>query len=105
MTLVSGGETIQESTELLESARMHGLVEEVKNRYPDRFIIFDVPPVLAGADAIVFSAMVDSIVMVVESGKTPMGDVNKALELIPRDKFLGFVLNRNNTLRDIYTYY
>ncbi len=105
MTLISGGETIQESTELLESSRMHGLVEEVKNRYPDRFVIFDVPPVLAGADAIVFSAMVDSIIMVVESGRTPTNDVKNAIDLIPKDKFLGFVLNRDNNPRDKYAYY
>jgi non-specific protein-tyrosine kinase len=105
MTLVSGGRTIQESTEILNSSRMRGLVEEVKNRYPDRFVIFDVPPVLVGADAIVFSSLVDSIVMVVEYGKTSINDIKKALELLPQDKFFGFVLNKDDDRRNSYSYY
>lgn len=99
MTFVSGGTTVQESTEIMGSSRMRRLVEEVKNRYPDRLVIFDTPPVLAGADAIVFAPLVDSVIMVVDYGKTPMNAVSKAVELLPRDKLLGLVLNREDTGR------
>ena len=95
MTLISGGRTIQETTEFLTSPRMKSLVNEVKNRYDDRYIIFNVPPVLMGADAIAFGEYVDYIIMVVEAGKTHMEDINKAIDLIPKEKFLGFVLNRD----------
>lgn len=105
MTFVSGGMTVQESTEIMGSSRMRTLVEEVKGRYPDRLVIFDTPPVLVGADAIVFASLVDSILMVIEHGKTPMKAVSKVMELIPRDKFLGFVLNRDNEFRSDYAYY
>lgn len=100
MTLISGGTTVRESTEIIGSARMRGLVEGVKGRYPDRIVIFDTPPVLTGADAIVFAAQVDSIVMVIEHGKTSQKDVSKALELIPKEKFLGFILNRDIDCRN-----
>jgi protein-tyrosine kinase len=96
MTLISGGSTVQETTEILTSPRMKALVEEVKTRYHDRYVIFDVPPLLVGADAVAFASFVDCIVMVVEAGKTSMEDINKALELIPKEKFLGFVLNKDN---------
>ena len=33
-------------------------------------------------------------IMVVEEGRTSMKDVKKALEMLPQEKFLGFVLNR-----------
>lgn len=102
MTLISGGTPIRETTELLESPRMKSLVAEVRDRYHDRYVIFDVPPLLMGADAIAFASMVDCIVMVVEPGKTSMEDVQKALELIPKEKFLGFVLNRVETKPDAY---
>jgi len=95
MTLISGSKTIQETTEVLTSPRMKALVEEVKTRYNDRYIIFDVPPVLSTADAVAFASFVDCIVMVVEAGRTPVEDINKALELIPKEKFLGFVLNKD----------
>jgi protein-tyrosine kinase len=96
LTLISGHRTIQESTELLASPGMKLLVEEVKTRYQDRFVIFDVPPVLAGADAIAFAMYADCVIMVVEMGRTSMQDVERALELIPKEKFLGFVLNRDD---------
>lgn len=104
MTFISGGDTIQESTELLGSPRMRSLMEEIKTRYPDRFIIFDVPPVLAGADAIAFANIVDSIVMVVRQGETSMDDLKAAVDLIPREKFLGFVINRATDVQEGYGY-
>lgn len=106
MTLISGDRTVQETTEILTSPRMKALVEEVKTRYNDRYVIFDVPPVLMGADAIAFASFVDCIVMVVEAGRTSMADINKALELIPKEKFLGFVLNKHDSPADnSYLYY
>lgn len=105
LTLLSGGRTVQESTELLASPRMRSLVEEVKGRYTERFIIFDTPPVLTGADAIAFASLVDAIIMVVEAGKTPLAEIQKALDLIPKEKFLGFVLNKDANPADRYGYY
>jgi len=102
MTLISGGKTIKDSAEFLGSPKMKSLVTEMKTRYKDRFILFDAPPVLSKADAIAFSPLVDGIVMVVENGKTPMQDVKKAVELIPKEKFLGFVLNKKrSTLKEM----
>ena len=95
LTVISGGKGVaQESTELLGSQLMHSLVQEMKERYDDRYILFDVPPILEGADAMVFAPLVDSIIMVAEIGRTPIVDAKKSLELIPKEKFLGFALNR-----------
>lgn len=94
MTLISGGRTIQDSAELLGSPRMKAIVEEMKNRYDDRYVIFDTPPILTGADTIAFAPLVDGIIVVVEEGRTSMRDVTKAMELIPGEKMLGFVLNK-----------
>lgn len=106
MTLISGGQTINESAELLGSKRMKEMVAEMKSRYSDRYIIFDTPPLLSGADALIFSQLVDGIVMVVEEGRTPIKEVEKALDLIPKEKFLGFVLNKARiTQKGYYGYY
>lgn len=94
MTLISGGKRVSETAELLGSPQMKFLVREMKQRYIDRYIFFDVAPLLSSADAIAFAPLVDGIVMVVESGKTTSFDIKKALKLIPKEKFLGFVLNR-----------
>ena len=106
LTLISGGRTISESAELLGSQRMKDLVMEMKTRYGDRYVIFDVPPVLSGADALTFSQLVDGIIMVVEEGRTPIKVVDKALDLMPKEKFLGFVLNKAGiTKKGYYRYH
>lgn len=93
LTVISGGRTIQNSTELLGSKQMKSLVDEMKSRYADRFIFFDVPPLLTVADAVAFSPMVDAVLMVIREGHTRMPDIDRALELVPSDKFLGYVMN------------
>ena len=94
MTIISGGKTISNSAELLGSPKMKTLVNEIKQRYDDRYVIFDLPPIFVGADTIAFAPLVDCILMVVEEGRTSVKDVKKALEMIPAEKFIGFVLNR-----------
>jgi non-specific protein-tyrosine kinase len=105
LTIIPGGHPIEDSAELLGSDRMTDLVAELKNRYADRFIIFDAPPILSGADVIAFAPIVDGILFVVESGKTSIKDVIKAVELVPFDKLLGFVLNRHKVKQNYYRKY
>ena len=95
LTLISGGRLMHESTELLGSPRMKELASEMKNRYADRYVIFDVPPILVSADALAFAPLVDGILVVVEAGKTSINDVKKAISLLPSEKILGLVLNRD----------
>ncbi|MFH1215593.1 MAG: polysaccharide biosynthesis tyrosine autokinase [Pseudomonadota bacterium] len=93
LTVISGGRTVSDSTELLGSPKMQDLLAEMKSRYDDRYVLLDVPAVLDGADAMVFAPLVDCIIMVVEKGATSLNDVKKAVELLPKEKFLGFVFN------------
>jgi protein-tyrosine kinase len=94
LTVISGGKRIEESSELLGSPGMRTLVEGMKSRYEDRYIFFDVPPVLSGADAISFAPLVDHILFVVQADKSSMANVTKALGMLPKEKILGIVLNR-----------
>ena len=94
MTLISGGRLLHESAEILGSPRMRELVPSMKVRYPDRYIIFDMPPILTGADVLTMAPLVDKILIVVRAGKTSMDDVGKALQYLPQEKILGLVLNR-----------
>jgi non-specific protein-tyrosine kinase len=106
LTLISGGRTIYDSSELLGSPRMKALIQDMKSRYPDRYVFFDVPPLLGGADAIVLAPLVDCVIMVVAEGRTSTQDIKKALQFIPREKFLGFVLNRQTSpMRNYYYAY
>lgn len=94
MTLISGARTVFDSSELLSSDMMANLVKEMGRRYENRYVFFDAPPVLDRSEAISMAPLMDGILMVVEAGVTSKKDVRKAVELLPADKFLGFVLNK-----------
>jgi len=105
IVFISGGKTINSGSELMGSPQMKTMVREMKTRYTDRYVFFDTPPLLVGADAMTFASLADAIVMVVEAGSTPREDVQRAYELIPKEKFLGFILNREKrSSRSYYKY-
>lgn len=94
LTLISGSRTINDSSELLSSDMMAKLVKEMGERYDDRYVFFDAPPVLGHSEAISLAPCMDGIIMVVEAGKTTKKDVKESLALLPKEKFLGFLLNK-----------
>jgi non-specific protein-tyrosine kinase len=105
LTIISGGRIVEESSELMGSPRMQAMVTELKSRYDDRYVIFDVPPVLAGADALAFAPLVDCIVLVVGTGATHQRDLQKTLQMLPEEKIAGFVLNRYQGANRLYRKY
>ncbi|MBF0232667.1 MAG: AAA family ATPase [Desulfamplus sp.] len=94
LTLISGNRTVLDGSELLSSRAMEELILEMKNRYDDRYILFDAPPVLEHAEALSMAPMMDGIIMVVEAGVTPEKDVKKALSMLPKEKIVGLLLNK-----------
>jgi protein-tyrosine kinase len=95
LAIISGSRTITESSELLASPMMKSLVSEMRNRYTDRYLFFDVPPILGGADALAFAPAVDGILLVVGSNEASKKEIRQSLDLIPEDKLLGVVLNKH----------
>jgi succinoglycan biosynthesis transport protein ExoP len=91
--------------ELLSSADLNSLVQELKVRY-DR-VVFDSAPVNAVSDTLVLAPHVDQTILVVRSGKTPRRVVVRALSLLRKAgaKMAGFVLNRLPTGRTAGYYY
>jgi protein-tyrosine kinase len=93
--LLPGGRAISNSTEILTSPKMVALVEEFKNRYPARIVIFDLPPLLHTADVLAFSPYTDALLFVVEEGKTTAEQLQRALTLVKNSRpVLGTVLNK-----------
>ena len=93
-TIISGDRVVDDSSEHIGSPRMHSLMDELKHRYDDRYIIFDAPPILGVADALAFAPLVDCIIIVVGAGVTSRQNLKDALGLLPQEKIAGFVLNR-----------
>jgi exopolysaccharide/PEP-CTERM locus tyrosine autokinase len=85
------------STELLASAEMKRLANELSTRYPDRIILFDAPPLLATSQAKVLTNLAGQILLVVEAGKTPQQLVEESVSQLDKNKIIGVVLNKSRT--------
>jgi exopolysaccharide/PEP-CTERM locus tyrosine autokinase len=94
LTLISGGQIPVNPSELVGSRRMEAMVEEVKTRYDDRYIIFDTTPILATSEPEILTKLVDGIILVVRAGLTPRETVQQAINLIGKEKLLGVILNQ-----------
>ena len=104
MVVLPAGRPFHGSTEMLGSPKMEKLVEEMKRRYPERYVIFDCPPILAVPDTLIFSSYVDGVIMVVEAGRTPKEQIRKAVELLEGRNIVGVVMNKAEGARSAYYY-
>ena len=68
------------------------------------YVVFDSPPVFAGADAVTLAPQMDGVFMVVRRRHSRAGVVTHALEMLyqRRAKVLGFVFNRADAASDVY---
>jgi len=104
LTLMPVGSAHKHATELLASDAMHGLLHEMAERYRDRIIIFDSPPLLAASEAGVLASQVGQIVMVVEAEKTSASALKDAIGRIEASKVAGLLLNKGDPLGFEYGY-
>jgi len=94
LRVLPAGPLHERSTELLASRRMHHLMEELSDRYSDRVIIFDSPPLLFTTEASVLANLMGQVAFVVAENMTPQHKVTEALSHIDKDKAVGLVLNK-----------
>ena len=105
LSVLPAGKPPRNPTELLSSNMMVQFLEEVKERYQDRFIIIDSPPSSVTAESKFLAQHVDGIIYVVMANKTPRKDIEKAIDNLGRDKILGIVFNGYEKVRKSYHSY
>lgn len=105
LSILPSGRPPLNPSELLSSARMKDLVNELSKRYDDRIIIFDSPPVMVAAESGVLAGLVDRIILVVREGMAQKAEIQKTIDTIGRDKILGLVYNdqTGNILNKAYS--
>lgn len=106
LSILPAGHTYKHATELLASEAMTSLIQEIANRYPDRIVIFDSPPLLATSEASVLASHMGQIVMVIEAEKTPQEAVKEAIARIEGAcDVIGTVLNKATSIPGTDYYY
>ncbi|PRY63206.1 capsular exopolysaccharide synthesis family protein [Knoellia remsis] len=90
--VIAGGQVPPNPSELLGSARMRQLLQELTR---DHFVILDAPPLLPVTDAALLSGAADGTILVFAVGKTHKDQVEACAKMIQQvgGRILGIVLN------------
>jgi exopolysaccharide/PEP-CTERM locus tyrosine autokinase len=94
LSILSAGASNPRATELLASQTMSNLVHEIANRYPDRIVIFDSPPLLLTSEAHVLANHMGQIVMVVEAETTTQHAATEALRQLEGCSNVNLIYNK-----------
>ncbi len=95
MVILPAGQAIKRSSDLLSMPKMLELASELKQRYPDRIVVVDLPPLLQTDDAMIFMPNVDACMLVIAEGESSEDDVKQSIIMIDKDKYIGIVLNKS----------
>lgn len=93
LRVIPAGADMGEVREYFTSDRLRHLLDELKHRYPERYIVIDAPPIVDVADARILAEVCDHVLLVVPFGKSTTGQVIQAARAIGKEKFLGLIFN------------
>ena len=94
LRIVPAGRVHERSTELLASQSMYRVADELAERYSDRVVIFDSPPMLLTNEAQVVASLVGQIVFVIAAEQTSQRAVAEALSMLGDEAMVGMILNK-----------
>lgn len=97
LSILPSGPLSINPAELLGSSYMASLVEELEQRYDDRIVLLDSPPLQAASETAVLAQHVDGVILVVRYGVSRREYVKTLVEAIGREKILGVVFNAYST--------
>ena len=95
LSILPTGKSHRHATELLASQAMTRLLNDLANRYRDRVIIFDSPPLLLTTESRVLASQMGQIVMVVEAETTTQHAVKNALRQLEGCPNVNLVYNKS----------
>jgi exopolysaccharide/PEP-CTERM locus tyrosine autokinase len=94
LSILPAGTPHARATELLASAAMNRLLDDVATRYADRIVIFDAPPLLLSTESRALASQVGQVLLVVEADRTTQSAVRTALATIEACPVVMTVLNK-----------
>ncbi len=106
LSVLPAGRHSNEATELLASARMKEIMDEVARYDASRITLLDSPPLLLTTESQALAQIAGQIVVVVRAGITPQGVLQDALSYFAEDKSVSLILNQSvETAAAGYYYY
>ena len=94
LRIIAAGKTHHLSTELLASERMYEAVQEFANRYTDRVVIIDTPPLLGINETAILANLAGQAIVVTEENTSRLADIQQAVSQLNPEIAIGFVVNK-----------
>ena len=91
--ILPGGDPRKDVAELISGPKFKEILREAREMFD--YIIIDAPPLGVFTDATVLINHADGAMLVIRANKTRYSSIDRALEPIPRERFLGVVLNQS----------
>ncbi len=91
--ILPGGEARQDVAELISGPKFKEILAEAREMFD--FTIIDVPPLGIFTDATVLINQADAAVLVVRANRTRYSQLDRVMEPLPKERFLGVVLNQS----------
>lgn len=107
LRIIPAGKAHSFSTELLASDKMISLSRELSERYSDRIVVFDTPPLLATTQAEVLASQMGQILLVIGAESTPQNFVMESVKKLQNcsDVVLALLNNSKRNLNSGYYSY
>ncbi len=94
LTVLAGRPSGRYSSELLASAKMLDLAQDLCKQDVTTITVFDLPPLLRNDDAILFAPYADAVLLVVEDGVTNEEQLLQSKRLLSKANLVGSILNK-----------
>ncbi|MEO6654647.1 MAG: CpsD/CapB family tyrosine-protein kinase [Pyrinomonadaceae bacterium] len=91
--ILPGGEARHDVAELISGPKFKEILREAREMFD--YIIIDAPPLGIFTDATVLINQADGAMLVVRANRTKYAALDRILELLPKDRMLGVVLNQS----------
>lgn len=98
LRVIPAGVNIDPTVEYFTMDRMKRLVRSIRERYPDRHILLDCPPLARSADTQILMELCDYALVVVPYARITTAKLQTALKLIDSRKLLGVIINEEPRL-------
>lgn len=108
LSILPAGTSNPRATELLASQTMSALLAEIANRYPDRIVIFDSPPLLLTSESHVLATHMGQIALVVEAETTTQHAVKESLRQLEGCSNVNLIYNKTREfpgIEETYDYH
>lgn len=95
---------VASSSEVLSSNKVANIITDLRERYHERIVIFDLPPILAADDAIAVLPKIDCVLMVIGNGMSNKREIEDSMRHLPDANLLGVILNKSELPARKYYY-